>query len=180
MCNPEINLRKLEKIHIYKKKRKVFGQDIGFCSLRRWQRERMASASNSDGIEPVDDVADGISTISSAFLNAHRLESMSLTTTWRWMRLLGFQNDTRKKSFFVDGHEREDVVGAHSIFCKRYLTDYELYCNCWVQISVDEANTINDLNANFGYSYFDIVGNQEKLEFHVDYWNQIINANVGS
>ena len=141
-----------------------------------WQRERMASTSNSDGIEPVDDVADGISTISNAFLNAHRLESMSLTTTWRWMRLLGFQYDTRKKSFYVDGHEREDVVGARSIFCKRYPTDYESYCNRWVQISVDEANTINDLNADFGYSYFDIVGNQEKLEFHVDYWNQIINA----
>jgi hypothetical protein len=41
MCNPEINLRKLEKIHIYKKKRKVFGQDIGFCSLRQWSDSAM-------------------------------------------------------------------------------------------------------------------------------------------
>jgi hypothetical protein len=40
-----------------------------------WQRERMASARNSDGIEPVDNVADGISTISNAFLNAHMNKS---------------------------------------------------------------------------------------------------------
>ena len=39
-----------------------------------------------------------------AFLKKHGLESMSLTTTWRWMRLLGFCYDTpRKKSFYVDG-----------------------------------------------------------------------------
>jgi hypothetical protein len=125
--------------------------------------------------EPVEPV-DVANTISSAFLNAHRLESMSLTTTWRWMRLLGFQYDSRKKSFYVDGHEREDVVGARSAFCKHYLTDYEPYCKRWVQISVGEAKTISDLNVDFGYSYFDIVGNQEKLEFHVDYWNRIIAA----
>ena len=47
-----------------------------------------------------------------SFLKVHRLESMSLTTTWRWMRLLGFQYDTRKKSFSVDGHERDDVVAS--------------------------------------------------------------------
>ena len=61
------------------------------------------------------------------FLNAHGLESMSLTTTWRWMRLLGFCYDTRKKSFYVDGHERHDVVATRSAFCKRDLIDYEPY-----------------------------------------------------
>ncbi|KAI2496271.1 hypothetical protein MHU86_18228 [Fragilaria crotonensis] len=29
---------------------------------------------------------------------------ISLTTTWRWLRRLGFHYDSRKKSFFVDGH----------------------------------------------------------------------------
>ena len=144
-----------------------------------WQREKMASASNSDSVEHTTtaDVSDGdTSSIRNAFLNAHSLESMSLTTAWRWMRLLGFQYDTRKKSFYVDGHEREDVVSARSVFCKRYLTEFEHYCNRWVQVSVDEAKTINDLNVDFGYSYFDIITNQERLEFHVDYWNRVIAA----
>jgi hypothetical protein len=47
------------------------------------------------------------------------------------MRLLGFKYDARKKSFFVDGHEREDVVAK--AFCKTYLTKMEPYCKCWVQ-----------------------------------------------
>jgi hypothetical protein len=63
-----------------------------------------------------------------SFLNAHGLESMSLTTTWRWICLLGFCYDTRKKTFYVDGHERHDVVATRSAFCKRYLTDFEPYC----------------------------------------------------
>jgi hypothetical protein len=64
-----------------------------------------------------------------SILKIYRLESMSLTTTWRWMRLRGFQYDTRKKSFYVDGHKRDDIVASHSTFCKRYLTEYEPYCN---------------------------------------------------
>ena len=139
---------------------------------RMWQSEQMASESCSDGIEQPVNNNDGESFDS--FLNAHRLESLSLTTIWRWMRLLGFQYDIRKKSFYVDGHERDEVVANRSAFCKRYLTDYEPYCNRWVRLSVDEAKTIKDLNINFGYSYLDIVSNEERIEFHVDYWNRIV------
>ena len=43
------------------------------------------------------------------------------------MRLIVFGHDRRKKSFYVDGHEREDVVTDRYGFCKRYLTEYEPY-----------------------------------------------------
>jgi hypothetical protein len=33
----------------------------------------------------------------SSFLMAHRLESLSFTMAWRWMRLLNFKYDTRKR-----------------------------------------------------------------------------------
>ena len=109
----------------------------------------------------------------SAFLKAHRLESLSLTTTWRWMRLLGFHYDTRKKSFYVDGHEREDVVATRNNFCEEYLTKFEPYCRRWVQLSVEEASAIKDLNLSFGYQYEDIIAGKSYIEFHhVDYWNQ--------
>ncbi len=56
------------------------------------------------------------------------------------------------------------------------LTDYEPYHNHWVQLSVDEVKTFKELNILFGYSYLDIVSNEERIEFHVDdfSWNQII------
>jgi hypothetical protein len=44
-------------------------------------------------------------TVNESFLRAHGLKSMSFTTAWRWMRLLDFQYDARKKSFHVNGHE---------------------------------------------------------------------------
>ena len=60
------------------------------------------------------------------------------------------------ESFYVDGHERDDVVANRSTFYKRYLTEYEPYCNRWIQLSMDEARTIKNLNVTFGYTYFDI------------------------
>ena len=137
---------------------------------KTWQSERGSGATpstntkNSDNVKPVDET----------FLSAHRLQSMSLTTTWRWMRLLGFQYDTRKKSFYVDGHERDDVVASRSTFCKRYLTEYEPFCNRWVQLPLREAKTIKNLNLDFGSSYLDIDSNEESIEFHVDHWNQAL------
>jgi hypothetical protein len=134
-----------------------------------WEKE-MTSLPNHH--EPLE--GETRSEAMSSFLKFHRLESMSLSTTWRWMRLLGFQYDTRRKSFYVDGHERDDVVASRSTFCKRYLTEYEPYCNRWIQLSLKEARTIKDLNIVFGYSYFNIRANEEWIEFHVDYWSRIM------
>ena len=35
--------------------------------------------------------------LTASFLKAHRLESMGFTTAWRWMQLLNFKYDARKK-----------------------------------------------------------------------------------
>jgi hypothetical protein len=76
-----------------------------------------------------DDTLEARSQANHSVLKTHQLESISLTTTWQWMRLLGFPYDTRKKSFYVDRHERDNVVASRSTFCKRYLTEYEPHCN---------------------------------------------------
>ncbi len=61
-----------------------------------------------------------------SFLKAHGLESMNFSTAWRWMRLLNFKYNSRETaSFFVDGHERKDVVVSQNEFCKSYLTELE-------------------------------------------------------
>jgi hypothetical protein len=98
---------------------------------------------------------------------------MSFSTAWRWMRLLGFRYDTRRKSFYVDGHEWEDLVVNRTHFCKNYLTELEPYCCRWIQISTGDAMTLKDLDIGLGHSYFDIVGNEQRIEFHIDYWNRI-------
>ncbi len=93
---------------------------------------------------------DNITTLTTFFVNAQRLESLSLSTTWRWMRLSDFNHDAKKKSFYVDGHERDNVVANRHTFYKRYLTDHMPYCKRWVQLSVEEAKTTMNLNMTFG------------------------------
>jgi hypothetical protein len=136
-----------------------------------WQKDVAASTSDTSAAT-CNNLAGGETSNINAFLTAHRLESLSLTTAWRWMRLLGFHYDARKKSFYVDGHEREDVVADRTSFCKRYLTEYEPYCRRWVQLSMNEAKIIKDLDVSFGYHYIDIRTGAPWIEFHVDYWTR--------
>ena len=43
---------------------------------------------------------------------------------------------------------------------------------------MDEARTIKNLDFTFGYSYFDIQSNEERIEIHVDYRNRIISQQL--
>ena len=71
-----------------------------------------------------------------SFLRAFGLKTMSFATTYRWMKLLGFSFCDRRKSFYVDGHEPEDVVNSRIVFCTTYLTELEPFCNRWIQVSL--------------------------------------------
>lgn len=51
------------------------------------------------------------------FLKDHGLVTVGLTAAWRWIHDLGFSYDMRKKNFYVDGHERDDVVAYCEEFC---------------------------------------------------------------
>ncbi len=89
------------------------------------------------------------------------------------MHRLGYNNDTKKESFYVDGYNRNNVVANRQTFCKRYLTDYDSYCKHWVRLSVEEAKTTINLNMTFVCGYHNIITtNVEMIEFHVDYWSQ--------
>jgi hypothetical protein len=116
-----------------------------------------ASSTAAAAILHQEEAHDKDELLTASFLKAHRLESMSFTSAWRWMQLLNFKYDVRKKSFYVDGHERDDVVENRKEFCKRYLTELEPYCRRWVQVSKEDAMTTSGLNLQLGQSYFDIV-----------------------
>ncbi|KAI2505686.1 hypothetical protein MHU86_8745 [Fragilaria crotonensis] len=107
-----------------------------------------------------------------SFLKQHGLKTLSITTVWRWIRLLGFSYDARRKSFYVDGHERDDVVAYRTIFCRQYLTEYEPRCHRWVQLSLESAQTMKDIDIEFGFCYANASKDGEPwIEFHIDYWD---------
>jgi hypothetical protein len=107
------------------------------------------------------------------FLETHGLSTVSLTTVWKWMRDLGFSYDLRKKSYYVDGHERSDVVEYRHSFCTDYLTVYEPRCLRWVQVRKDKAMTMDGVTVELGYDYVDPKTGKEMVEFHIDYCHGI-------
>jgi hypothetical protein len=74
-------------------------------------------------------------TIKDCLLKAYIDLPISVTTTWLWLRRLGFHYDNRKKSFFVDGHERPDVAFYRNDFCSKYLSKLEPRTHRWIQVT---------------------------------------------
>ncbi|GFH47858.1 hypothetical protein CTEN210_04334 [Chaetoceros tenuissimus] len=71
----------------------------------------------------------------------YNLKNFSHSTAYRWMIALGMRYCDRRKNYYVDGHEREDVVEARWRFVRNYLRD-ELQMHRWIQLSEDEIVAI--------------------------------------
>ncbi|KAI2490938.1 hypothetical protein MHU86_23626 [Fragilaria crotonensis] len=102
------------------------------------------------------------------FLKVHGITNFGIPTCWRWMQLIGFAYSIQQKSYYVDGHERDDVVLSRKQFCQQYLTELEPKCLRWVQYALSELETAN-LNPEFGYKYINEDCNSVYYEFHIDY-----------
>ncbi|KAI2501676.1 hypothetical protein MHU86_12800 [Fragilaria crotonensis] len=50
----------------------------------------------------------------------------------------------------------------------------EPYCRRWIQVPLSEAATMKTLDADIGHHYFDIISNESRVEFHVDYWRSCL------
>ncbi len=59
------------------------------------------------------------------------LRCLCHATTYRWMLHLGFRYETRRKGYYVDGHEKKATVEYRWDFCKRYLL-LESQMFCWI------------------------------------------------
>ena len=136
----------------------------GFCNevlfpqlYQQWCRENSEAYSIDEDQLPTQDI----------FLKEHSIQNFSISTCWRWMKLIGFTYCTQRKSYYVDGHERDDVVASRKEFCRKYLTEIEPRCLRWVQYRSDELKAAN-LDPDFGYMYFDEDFNI-LYEFHIDY-----------
>ncbi|KAG7348863.1 hypothetical protein IV203_011460 [Nitzschia inconspicua] len=102
-----------------------------------------------------------------SFLKLFRISVFSPQTTLSWMKQLGMKYANHKKSYYVDGHEREDVVTSRKLFCKRYLVDLEPRRIRWIQITKEKASELPSLSMDFGHEYME--GDIKMVEFHEDY-----------
>ena len=75
------------------------------------------------------------------FLLEHGIRNFSIPTCWQWLHRLGFSYNTQRKGYYVDGHERRDVVACREQFCRDYLTKLEPRCLRWVQFTASELVT---------------------------------------
>jgi hypothetical protein len=123
-----------------------------------------------------DDESQMPNTIKDSILMAYNDKPISMSTVWRWLKRLGFDYCSRRKSFFVDGHERPDVVLYRNEFCTNYLSKLEPQTHRWIQVTKEtverwklEKRIPNDEStAARGYAYRDQSSEEDMMEFHVD------------
>jgi hypothetical protein len=135
--------------------------------------DRVNDGGNSGGNDEEEDERNEDNTrVQDSILQDYLDSPISISTAWRWLRRLGFSYDTRKKSFFVDGHERPNVVFKRNEFCTRYLSKLEPRTHRWIQVTKEtvekwkrEKKILE--NDTRGYHYLS-ADNVQMVEFHVD------------
>ena len=106
-----------------------------------------------------------------SILRECNLTVLNEETIRQWMHKIGFQFEERKKCFFVDAHEREDVVQDRNAYVKDAL-EQDLSRHCWIQkvaddLDLKELYEKGELKEEYGHKYIDGNG-VAMIEFHVD------------
>ena len=90
------------------------------------------------------------------------------------MKVLGYRYDENKRSYFTDGHERDDVVKyRNDVFLNEYF-ESELRCYRWVTVTktteIQFKEDIEDVPTNCSFDYTSLVDGEdiEYREYHSD------------
>ena len=90
------------------------------------------------------------------------------------MKDLGYTYDENKRTYYTDGHERQDVVeDRDNRFLKEYF-NYEIRCHRWVQLSRKDAEDLHtkhkDFPINSCHEFTCTINDKEVpyCEFHYD------------
>jgi arginine repressor len=90
-------------------------------------------------------------------LKQYGLTCISPSTVCRWLKVLGFKYEVRKKGYYVNGHEKEGTLEYQWKYVDRYLKrEAQMYC--WIQITSEEAQVLeseNKIPKKTDYRYFD-------------------------
>ena len=108
---------------------------------------------------------DIISISNKKVLKFYALRELCKTTVYNWMNILGMKYCNRKKNYYVDVHERKDVINEIWKFVKKY-SENEICMYWWVQIILKEAIRLNIDSG--GYKYVLREDGSSMVEFHVD------------
>jgi hypothetical protein len=103
-------------------------------------------------------------------LQQHRLTTLSVPTIYRWMRLLGFKYEQRRKCYYVDGHEKPETKAYRKKFVRRYF-EYERMMHRWIQMELIDKLKLEEeegIELAHGYQYVDPKTKVMMVEFHVD------------
>ena len=103
-------------------------------------------------------------------LNGHSLTNLSIPTIYRWMRILGFKYESRKRCYYVDGHEKPETKTYRKKFIVRYF-DHEKLMHRWIQMKLTEKEKLEEeegIELAYGHRYKDPISDVAMVEFHVD------------
>jgi hypothetical protein len=67
-------------------------------------------------------------------LKENWLTKLSIPTIYQWMSLLRFKYESRKKCYYVDGHEKPETKAYRKKFIKRYF-EYKRLATDWSGMS---------------------------------------------
>lgn len=99
-------------------------------------------------------------------LKEHGLSKLCLTTVYTWLQKLGYLYQPRKKSYYVDAHEKPSTAAYRKTFVERYL-QYELRAHRLIQITKVKASELQMEEqglSGFAYEHNGI----DMIEYHVD------------
>ena len=114
----------------------------------------------------LDDETD---TVAYELLRDYVIRPPTYNSVLRWLHTMGFTYSTKQKSYMVDGHEHPEQQEHRTKFTTEYLTELEIRCFRWVQISQADFDNFPEKEdiTNHGYTYTGVDG-VAMIEFHVD------------
>jgi hypothetical protein len=120
---------------------------------------------------PVDEKQqeEGYQTEMCKVIKKYGLTKVCPATVYKWMKCLGYKYETRRKGYYVDGHEKPSTVEYRSKFVKWYLQN-ELHMHRWIQVTREEARKLEEdgkVAEKSGYTYLN-ADNEPMVEYHVD------------
>ena len=108
----------------------------------------------------------------------HQLGKLTLRTVYKWMERLGFRYQPRMKCYYVDGHEKPEVIVYRRNFMRRYI-EQEQRMFRWIQLPLLEVEAMveaGELQKGMGRQYKGTTTGQrlttdntnDWVEFHID------------
>ena len=112
-------------------KKLIFGDYNSFTV--EWLRHDVICVVNPKCVSKTTDI--GETSQEYMLLSKYSHQPLSYYTIRRWVCWMGFEQDSTKKSYYVDGHEKPEQVLHRAQFIKTYLTEIEPRCHRWISRS---------------------------------------------